>query len=118
VLLDEQNDGHQQQATSVSHDVLVERLSHKGIEHIATRSRSVLSKYFDRVDKQPIFVVASSSSKPVPLEEYTPLYERYRKPATMRRLFVDPDKRHEARALLKSLIDEESTGREVKPASA
>jgi len=118
VLLDEQNDGHQQQATSVSHDVLVERLNHKGIEHIATRSRSVLSKYFDRVDKQPIFVVASSSSKPVPLEEYTPLYERYRKPATMRRLFVDPDKRHEARALLKSLIDEEGTGREVKPASA
>jgi hypothetical protein len=93
-------------------------LNHKGIEHIATRSRSVLSKYFDRVDKQPIFVVASSSSKPVPLEEYTPLYERYRKPATMRRIFVDPDKRHDARAVLKTLIDEEGSGREVKAALA
>ncbi len=117
VLLDEQNDGHQQATTSVSHDVLLERLEHKGIAHIATRSRSVLSKYFDREDKQPIFVVASSSTKPVPLEEYTPLYARYKTPATMRRVFVDPDRRADARAILTGLINDES-GREVKAGDA
>jgi HD superfamily phosphohydrolase len=118
VLLDEQNDGHQQATTSVSHEVLLERLDEKGIAHIATRSRSVLSKYFDREDKQPIFVVASSSSsKPVPLEAYTPLYARYKTPATMRRIFVDPDRRHDARAILAGLIDDDS-GREVKPGDA
>jgi len=109
VLLDEQNDAHQQIQTSVSHDVLAERLSAKGIEHITTRSRSQLSKYFDRTDKQPIFVVASSQ-RPVPLEHYTPLYARYQQPATMRRVFVDPDRRHDARNILKSLVDDEPRG--------
>lgn len=106
ILLDEQNTGHQQVTTGVSHDVLVERLGEKHIAFITTRSRSVLSKYFDRADKQPIFVVSSSSTKPVPLEAYTPLYERYQTPSTMRRVFVDPDRRSEARAILKALADD------------
>ena len=106
VLLDEQNDGHQQATTSVSHEVLGQELTDAGIAFIATRSRSVLSKYFNNKDKQPIFVVSSTSAKSVPLEEYTPLYARYQTPATLGRVFVDPDRRVEARAILKSLIDD------------
>ncbi len=114
VLLDEQNDGHQQAQTSVSHEVLAERLSEQHIEHITTRSRSQLSKYFEREDKQPIFVVTSSSSRPVPLEDYTPLYARYQKPATAWRVFVDPDKRHEARKILQRLADDEGSQRRAE----
>jgi hypothetical protein len=42
----------------------------------------------------------------VPIEAYTPLYERYRTPSTMRRVFVDPEHRVEARAILKGLADD------------
>ena len=106
VMLDEQNDGHQQPPTAVPHEDLLARLDAAGIETIATRSRSVLSKYFGAPSKQPIFVVSSSSSQPVPLEEYTPLYARYQKPAEMRRVFVDPARKLDARAILKTLVAE------------
>ncbi|MBM4282723.1 MAG: HD domain-containing protein [Deltaproteobacteria bacterium] len=105
VLLDEHNEGHQQARVSVSHDELVRRLKDARIDHIATRSRSVLSKYFDVKKKAPIFVVTSSHD-PVPLEEYTPLYARYNKPALLLRVFVDPERRVEARAVLQQLVDE------------
>jgi hypothetical protein len=105
VLLDEHNEGHQQARVSVSHDELVRRLKDARIDHIATRSRSVLSKYFDDKKKAPIYVVTGSHD-PVPLEEYTPLYARYAKPALLLRVFVDPNKRAEARAILQHLIDE------------
>ncbi|HEY1099346.1 MAG TPA: hypothetical protein VGF99_10465, partial [Myxococcota bacterium] len=117
VLLDEQNDGHQQATTSVSHDVLAKQLTDAGIAHITTRSRSVLSKYFNNKDKQPIFVVASTSAKPVPLEDYTPLYARYQKPATLGRVFVDPDQRTEARAILKGLVDDVEQNGTASPAA-
>lgn len=109
VMLDEQNDGHQQAPTAVSHDELLQRLDEAKIEVIATRSRSVLSKYYTAPSKQPIFVVASSASTPVPLEQYTPLYARYAKPAEMSRVFVDPAKKTEARAILKALINEKAS---------
>lgn len=48
-----------------------------------------------------------SSGAPVPLEEYTPLYARYQKPALLERVFVDPDKRVPARALLEQLVKEQ-----------
>lgn len=105
VLLDEHNEGHQEARVSVSHDELVRRLKDARIEHIATRSRSVLSKYFDDKKKAPIYVVTGSHD-PVPLEEYTPLYARYAKPALLLRVFVDPNKRVEARAILQQLIDD------------
>ena len=106
VLLDEQNEGHQIGRTGVSQDELVVRLQSAGIEHIATRSRSVLSKYFDNATKKPIYVVPGSDP-PVPLEDYTPLYTRYQKPALLLRVFVDPDQRHEARGILRELADQQ-----------
>ncbi len=107
VLLDEQNEGHQMARTSVSHDELLFRLTSAGIDHIATRSRSVLSKYFDNASKKPIYVV-SSTQGPVPLEDYTPLYARYKTPALLLRVFVDPERRQEARSILQGLADEQA----------
>jgi HD superfamily phosphohydrolase len=108
VLLDEKNEEHHPVGTSISHDELVERLERKGIEHIKTRSRSVLSKYFNTVDKSPIFVVTGSGA-PTLLEEFTPLYARYKKPALLERVFVDPARRVEARAIFDDLVDRRAT---------
>ena len=108
VLLDERNEGHQQVASSsVRHSDLTERLKEADVDFIYTRSRSVLSKYFDLPNKKPIFVV-SSTGAPTPIEDYTPLYARYQKPALLERVFVDPLKRVEARALLADLVEREA----------
>jgi uncharacterized protein len=105
ILLDEKNEAHQQVGTHISHDDLVERLETAHIDFIRTRSRSVLSKYFDTVDKAPIFV-ATGAGDPVPLEQFTPLYARYKKPALLERVFVDPAKRAEARVIFNEIVSE------------
>ena len=102
MLLDERNEGHQRD-TTVPHDELVELLADRDLAHIRTRSRSVLSKYFQNKDSTTIYVVAGTGA-PVPLEEYTPLYARYQKPALLERVFVDPSQREEARKLLAELV--------------
>jgi len=120
ILLDERNEGHQQaRPTSVPHDELVQRLKDARIDHIATRSRSVLSKYFGDHNKKPIYVVDGAEA-PVPLEDYTPLYSRYQKPALLLRVFVDPEMRGEARRILQQLVDEHARTRlpSVPPGSA
>jgi HD superfamily phosphohydrolase len=119
VLLDEQNEGHQMARTGVSHDELAARLATARIEHIATRSRSVLSKYFGNTTKKPIYVV-SGTQAPVPLEDYTPLYARYQKPALLLRIFVDPERRTEARTILQGLVAEQTkrTTPSVPPGTA
>jgi HD superfamily phosphohydrolase len=106
VMLDERQEGHQQIGTAVSHDLLVERLNNARIEHIRTKSKSVLSKYFGEGTKKPIYVVTGAEQH-VPLEEYTPLYSRYSKPALLERVFVDPDKKTEARAVLERVVEEQ-----------
>jgi HD superfamily phosphohydrolase len=112
ILLDEKNEGHQTaRATSVPQPELIARLQGAGIEHIATTSKSVLSKYFGDENKKPIYVVDGNEA-PIPLEDYTPLYSRYQKPAKLLRVFVDPDRRVEARAILQSLVEEHA---EKKP---
>ncbi len=105
VLLEEKNEGYQRLGATLGMDQLLERLKAAHIETIHTRSRSVLSKYFGG-DKQPIFVVAGDAQL-VPLEEYTPLYARYQKPALLERVFVDPDKRSAARAILDDVLREQ-----------
>lgn len=103
VLLDEKNEAHQLVGTSISHDELVERLKGAGVELISTRSRSVLSKYFGQGSKRPIYVVPGNGAH-VPLEQYTALYSRYQKPALLERVFVAPEQRTEARAILDGLV--------------
>jgi uncharacterized protein len=106
VLLDEKNEAHQQIGTTIAHDVLVERLQAARIETISTRSRSVLSKYYGEGSKKPIYVVTTNGA-PVPLDQYTPLYMRYQKPALLERVFVAPEQRTEARAVLESVMKEQ-----------
>ncbi len=108
VLLDEKSEQHQQAGSRVSHDELAERLESEKIAHIKTRSRSVLSKYFDAVNKSPIFVVTGTGA-PTLLEEFTPLYARYKKPALLERVFVDPARRADASAVLTAIVEQLAT---------
>ena len=66
----------------------------------------MLSKYFGQDNKKPIYVVTGANQH-VLLEEYTPLYSRYSKPALLERVFVDPDKKTEARAVLDRVVEEQ-----------
>jgi hypothetical protein len=81
---------------------LCESLTAEGIAHIRTRSRSVLSKYYGASKKNPIYVV-TASGRHVPLEDYTPLFQRYSSPALTDRVYIDPEQRARARTLLHDL---------------
>jgi HD superfamily phosphohydrolase len=106
MLLDE----HHETATgyedgAVNHDELCARLEEQGVAIIRTRSRSVLSKYYGAPNKSPMFVITGSHQS-VPLEAFTPLYVRYKSPALVQRVFVDPEQREIARRVLREMIDE------------
>ena len=105
-LLDERPEGeHRDFNATLLHEGLAERLAGARIDFIQTRSRSILSKYYGTPDKQPIFVVTPTGEH-IPLEEYTPLYARYETPALTGRIYIEPEKKSEAKAVLDQLIAE------------
>ena len=67
-----------------------------GIDCFETASRGVLGTY----GREAPLWVKSASRGAVPIGEYTPLYERYREPATLARLYVEPERADEARRIL------------------
>jgi HD superfamily phosphohydrolase len=82
---------------------LLEGLDSAGIDHFETESRGVLSKYFGSSHPTTPFVVRTARGALQRIEEYTPLFERYAKSARIRRVYVDPDRRNDARILATSL---------------
>jgi len=70
-------------------------LDEAGIDCFTTTSRGVLSTY----GREATLWVRSPRGE-VPVADYTPLYERYREPATLARLYVEPEREEEARRLL------------------
>jgi uncharacterized protein len=106
-LLDERHEGDTgYDATAPDHDELCRRLEEERLAFIRTRSRSVLSKYYGTPDKNPMYVI-TGAARTVPLEDYTPLYLRYKTPALVQRVYVDPAMREGARKVLKGMLDEE-----------
>jgi len=71
------------------------QLKDRGIDAFVTVSRGVLSHY----GKEATLWVRSPRGE-VPIGEYTPLYDRYAEPATLARLYVQPERWDEARRLL------------------
>ncbi len=113
MLLDERHEGSTgYDGSALDQDELCSRLDEAGVAHIRTRSRSVLSKYYGAPGKSPMFVLTGTSAT-VPLEEYTPLYDRYKSPALVQRVYTDPDQRDAARKVHRGLI--EDTRREQAP---
>jgi HD superfamily phosphohydrolase len=95
------------------YDELCTALEIEQVPFIRTHSRSVLSKYYADEGKNPMFVV-TSAGQAVPLEEYTPLYVRYKSPALTDRVFVDPEQKDRARRVQAQLM-ERVTADELQP---
>lgn len=77
---------------------LLKRLQAQGIKTLSSRSKSVLSKYFGQ-GKIPMFVLTNAQHI-LPLEQCTPLYERYNNAAEFFRIFVAPEQRQLANEVL------------------
>ncbi len=76
-----------------------------GIEHFASDDAGVLSKYYAAgSNPRPIYVADASSRRFVPIQQYSPIYERYAQAARLRRLYVRPDQEPVARALVEALL--------------
>ena len=71
----------------IKRDELFTELKANQISYIQSESKSLLSKYYGTA-KIPFFVV-EKSQKIFLLEDYTPLFKRYQKPAVFYRIYVD-----------------------------
>ncbi|WP_373045808.1 HD domain-containing protein [Vulgatibacter sp.] len=79
---------------------IVGRLERAGIEHFATESLGMVSKYFGESGAtSTIWVHVPDQRRFVPLEEYTPLFRRYEREVRIARIYVDPALQREAREL-------------------
>ena len=79
---------------------IVGQLERAGIEHFATESLGMVSKYFGGGEaSQQIWVHVPDQRRFVPLEEYTPLFRRYEREVRIARIYVDPARHLEARRL-------------------
>lgn len=84
-------------------EALAAALEEKGIESFRAESKGILSKYFGKEDAPTIFVLDPATGRHTPIEEYTPLYERYGETVRVQRVYVDPDRGDEAAAIAKRI---------------
>jgi uncharacterized protein len=82
---------------------LARELAEAGIEHFATTSEGVLSKYFGE-GGPPLYVFDRTSGRLTPVAEYTPLYQRYAEALRISRVYCRPDQRDAALAILRRLV--------------
>ena len=73
-------------------DALMKALETAKVEAFQTESKGVLSKYFQKSEGPRLWVHDSGNDSYTPIEEYTPLYERYSKTVRINRIYVDPDR--------------------------
>ena len=104
-LLDERTVTQKDDESLKFHEDLVSLLTESGVDHLHSRSRSALSKYYGNDTAEKLFVL-DGAGQAMPIENFTPLYERYERPAVLTRVFVDPDQRSKARKILAALLDE------------
>ena len=85
---------------------IVGRLERAGIEHFATESLGMVSKYFGEGETtQRIWVHVPDQRRFVALEEYTPLFRRYENQVRIARIYVDPARQPEARRMAGLPVD-------------
>ncbi|MCC7383091.1 MAG: HD domain-containing protein [Deltaproteobacteria bacterium] len=90
-------------------DAVTARLAERGIHALVHSAKGELSKYFKATrprpstedSNPPLYVVDGARS--IPIEQYTPLYERYAGAVHLRRLYVDPEQLDAAKRVLSEL---------------
>ncbi|HVO30470.1 MAG TPA: HD domain-containing protein [bacterium] len=76
-------------------------LAAEKIEAFETESKGILSKYFGKKDGPRLYVHDPGTGRYTPVEEYTPLYERYANTLRINRIYVDPDRYDAARSIVR-----------------
>lgn len=104
-LLDEFKIDLERSHDRFDHEAIETKLSLEKIPSIRSYSKSLLSKYFEK-EANAIFVITNSGDI-VPLESYTPLYQRYQAPAQLHRLFVAPEHKERAAQILQEFNSNE-----------
>jgi HD superfamily phosphohydrolase len=72
-----------------------------GIEHFSCESRGVLSRYFEGGSGPSLYILDVSTGRLTEVARYTPLYQRFAGAVRLSRLYVRPDQREQARAVLR-----------------
>lgn len=80
---------------------LMKALAAENLEAFHAESTGVLSKYFQKSEGPRLYVHDSGNDRYTPIEEYTPLYERYAKNVRINRIYVDPEKYDAAKQLVR-----------------
>ena len=83
-------------------DALLAKLGAEGVEAFRSESKGILSKYFGREHGPALYVHDPTTDRYVPIDEYTPLYERYAKEVRLMRVYVDPEKYDRAAKIARS----------------
>ncbi|RYF20839.1 MAG: HD domain-containing protein [Oxalobacteraceae bacterium] len=79
-----------------------ERLRAQNIDHFVTQSRGILSKYFTRKQADaPLLMVEPEKGRTRRIEDYTPLYERFREVVGITRIYCRPDQLAVGKGLLR-----------------
>lgn len=91
-------------------DALEAALTAAGVESFQAESKGILSKYYrprqppaGSDGPPPLFVHDPGADRFTPVEQYTPLYERYAKDVRIRRVYVVPDRYDDARRITRQL---------------
>jgi uncharacterized protein len=79
---------------------LAAALDQAGVEHFEVESESALSRYFDGTAGPSLYILDESSGRLTPVARYTPLYQRYAGAVRLSRVYVRPEERDAARAVL------------------
>lgn len=77
-----------------------EALEAAGIPLIESESESTVSRYLEG----PMDLFVRTADGEVPIDHYSALFERYAEAATMRRLYVPPERTREARAVVAATL--------------
>jgi len=87
---------------------LLDDLSAAGIPAASHVVEGRLSKYFSptgsrppSAETDPQIYVLEEDGRPIPIEEYTPLYRRYAGAISLQRVYVDPDHLERARTMVR-----------------
>lgn len=86
-----------------------EALAAAGIEHFISEDHGILSKYSvgTRAEK-PIYVVHRSLAQAIPLDRYAKVYERYAQAILRQRVYCDPERHAEAKAVVARIAPDAS----------
>jgi uncharacterized protein len=94
--LDNNTQSHQ------SYEQIINLCNNANIDTILSRSKSVLSKYFNTI-KKPLYV-EDTHNRAIPLEEFSSLFIKYQAPTELFRIYVAPEHKQKAAKLIENIL--------------